>query len=176
MGLDGVEIVVAWEEAFGISIADAEAAVLRTPRAAIDLICQKLSVREGDDFCFSQRIFYLLRKAFVTVLNCARAAVTTRTRLSDLIPGRGRRQIWAALSKEAGLPFPNTTIGVGFLSPTVGEFVTQLTAHSASALIEADAGWSRRQVREVVRAAVTAQIGFKDFSDDADFVYDLRID
>ena len=79
MGLDSVEIVMAWEEAFSISITDAEAADLRTPRLAIDLICQKLKVRQGDDFCFSQRIFYLLRSAFITVLDYPRASITPQT-------------------------------------------------------------------------------------------------
>ena len=176
MGLDSLEIVMGWEEAFGISFADAEAATLGTPRMAVDLICRKLEVREGDDFCFSQRIFYLLRRAFVTVLACPRASITPQTRLGDLIPVRGRQQIWAALSREARLPFPSTMLGIGAWSPTVGDFVTRLTSQSASTLVGAGAAWSRRQVREVVRAVVSQQIGFADYSDDASFVYDLRID
>ena len=176
MGLDSVEIVMAWEEAFGISIADAEAATLRTPRMAVDLICQKLKVRAGDDFCFSQRIFYLLRRAFVTVLACPRATITPRTRLGELIPVRGRQQVWTALSREAGLPLPTTMLGLGSWSPAVGELVTRLTGPFAGALVGTGAGWSRRQVREVVRAVVSQQIGFADYSDDADFVYDLRLD
>lgn len=176
MGLDAVEIVMGWEEAFGISIADAEGAMLRTPRMAIDLICQKLEVREADDFCFSQRIFYLLRRACVAVLACPRAAITPRTRLGELIPIRGRQRVWTALSREARLPLPTTMLGIGSWSPTVGELVTRLTASSASALVGAGAGWSRRQVREVVRAVVSRQIGFTDYSDDADFIHDLRID
>ena len=67
-------------------------------------------------------------------------------------------------------------LGVGSWSPTVGDFVIRLTGYSASALVGASAGWSRRQVREVVRAAVSLQLGITEFSDDADFVYDLRID
>lgn len=177
MGLDGVEIVIAWEEAFGISIADADAATLRTPRMAIDLICRKLTIREGEDFCFSQRIFYLLRRSFVTVLACPRAAVTPRTHLGGLIPIRGRQRVWTALSREACLPLPTTMLGIGSWSPTVGDLVTRLTALSASAQRGgSDGGWSRRQVREVVRAVVASQTGIKTFSDDADFIHDLRID
>jgi len=43
MGLDSVEIVIDWEEEFGIVITDAEATVLRTPRQAMDLITTKLA-------------------------------------------------------------------------------------------------------------------------------------
>lgn len=42
MGLESVELVMAWEEEFGISIADEEAASLLTPRMAIDLIASKI--------------------------------------------------------------------------------------------------------------------------------------
>ena len=176
MGLDGVEIVMAWEEAFGISIADAEAAQLRTPRMAIDLICEKLNVGCGENFCLSQRIFYRLRNAFVQVLSCPRATITPHTRLGDLIPIRGRQRVWSALQRAARLPFPTTVIGLGSWSPTVGDFTVDLAGRSARTLIEASVGWSRQQVREVVRAIVSSQLGIKEFSDDADFVYDLRID
>jgi len=42
MGLDSVEIVLGWEDAFQISISDEEAALLSTPAQAIDLIGSKL--------------------------------------------------------------------------------------------------------------------------------------
>ena len=37
-------------------------------------------------------------------------------------------------------------------------------------------GWSRAQVREVVRAVMYAQLALRQFSDDAEFVRDLGID
>ena len=176
MGLDSVEIVIAWEQAFGISITDAEAGALRTPRMAVDLICRKLNVGAGETFCLSQRVFYRLRRAFVKVLSCPRASISPQTRLSNLVPVLGRQQVWSALSSEACLPFPATRIGVGFCSPTVGDFVQRLTEYSGRFMIAASCGWSRQQVRELVRLAVADTLGIKEFSDDADFVYDLRID
>lgn len=176
MGLDAVEIVVAWEEAFGISITDAEAAGLRTPRMAVDLICRKLNVGQGGSFCLSQRIFYRLRSAFVRVLSIPRASITPRTRLGSLIPILGRQQVWSALSKAARLPLPATMIGVGSFSPTVGDFTRCMTGYSARFLVAEGCGWSQHQVRALVREAVALQLGITEFSDDADFVYDLRID
>ena len=42
MGLDAVEIVMAVEDEFGITISDAEAAECRTPRMIIDLVVSKI--------------------------------------------------------------------------------------------------------------------------------------
>lgn len=41
MGLDSVELIIAWEEAFGITITDAEAARILTPRDVIELIAAR---------------------------------------------------------------------------------------------------------------------------------------
>ena len=42
MGLDIVELVMEWEEAFSINIGDDEAATLSTPAEVCDLVEQKL--------------------------------------------------------------------------------------------------------------------------------------
>ena len=41
MGLDSVELIIAWEEAFGITITDEEAARMLTPRDVIELIAAR---------------------------------------------------------------------------------------------------------------------------------------
>jgi hypothetical protein len=45
MGLDVVELVMAFEEEFGISIPDAEAPELTTPRKVTDYIVEKVAGR-----------------------------------------------------------------------------------------------------------------------------------
>ena len=61
MGLDGVELVMAIEEGFGVTIADAEAEGCVTPAAMIDLVFHKL--RASDErVCVSQRAFHLVRR------------------------------------------------------------------------------------------------------------------
>ncbi len=54
MGLDAVDLVMAWEEVFEIEILDEEAAALITPRMAIDLIFKKLNAL---DFTGSKRVW-----------------------------------------------------------------------------------------------------------------------
>jgi acyl carrier protein len=85
MGLDGVELVMALEEAFGVSISDAEAADLLTPRMVGDLIYSKLDQTE-QSICQSQRAFYLLRKAMMRRLQLTRATFKPDTVFRDLVP------------------------------------------------------------------------------------------
>ena len=102
MGLDSVEIVMAWEDSLGVAIPDQEAALLRTPRQAIDLLCRKLRVDAGGPpgGCLSRHAFYRLRRPFPAVLGCPRAAITPRTRLSELAPRWKARETRSALARR----------------------------------------------------------------------------
>ena len=53
MGLDGVEMVMATEERFGITISDAEAELIRTPGMLIDLVVSKVHLN-SERFCRSK--------------------------------------------------------------------------------------------------------------------------
>ena len=57
MGLDGVEIVMKVEEAFGITIDDAEAGKITTPGQLIELVLSKVG-RTVDEACLTQRAFH----------------------------------------------------------------------------------------------------------------------
>jgi acyl carrier protein len=50
MGLDGVELVMAWEEEFGIVISDEDAEKLITPHLAIDLITIRIHAESSTKF------------------------------------------------------------------------------------------------------------------------------
>ena len=47
MGLDSVELVMAWEEAFGIEVPNGDAEILETPRMVIDYFAAKLGAIDG---------------------------------------------------------------------------------------------------------------------------------
>jgi len=93
MGLDGVELVMALEEGFGVTIADAEAEVCVTPAAVIDLIFGKL--RASDErVCASQRAFYLLRKGLTRTLGVSRRKVALTADIRSFTAGRSERDVW----------------------------------------------------------------------------------
>jgi hypothetical protein len=96
MGLDGVELVMSIEEAFGITITDAEAQSCVTPAKLIDLVFGKLRV--GDErLCISQRAFYLLRKGLTRTLGASRRKVDLGTDIRSFITGGSQREAWEDL-------------------------------------------------------------------------------
>jgi acyl carrier protein len=93
MGLEGVELVMALEEGFGVTITDAEAEASVTPAAVIDLIFGKL--RASDErVCVSQRAFYLLRKGLARTLGVSRRSVALGADVRSFAVGRSERELW----------------------------------------------------------------------------------
>ena len=79
MGLDGVEFIIATENAFGISIPDADVVDLNTPGTLIDYVYERLG--GGDPAaCLKQVAFYRLRRAGMEVLDIPREAFTPSTK------------------------------------------------------------------------------------------------
>jgi acyl carrier protein len=101
MGLDGVELVMNLEEAFGVQITDEEATNCRTPRMVIDMIFSKLKTAD-EHVCRSQRAFYAIRRVLVQTFGLERKSITPDMRLRDIIPESRQKELWeqfkAALS------------------------------------------------------------------------------
>ena len=98
MGLDSVELVMALEEAFGVSIANEEAEALTTPRAVIDLLFTKLQQTDART-CQTQRAFYLLRRGVMTQFGRPRDQVTLDLPIRSLMSPRAERLAWPALGR-----------------------------------------------------------------------------
>ena len=141
MGLDAVEIVMGWEESFGISISDDEAMTLRTPNLAIDLIAKKLGARdEPQRPCLTVRAFHRLRKSIVTVANVPRQSVRPEARLKTLIC-TDRRHTWDAVRAKCGiasLPSP----GWLFEPRTVGDLTRWAVVHATKELKGPGESWT----------------------------------
>jgi len=101
MGLDTVEFVIAIEEAFGITIEDADAESCTTPAKLTDLILSKFE-KTDEKTCLSQRAFYRLRKAFRKALSVARKDFRPQAELEHLVPRDGRRTVWQDIGAATG--------------------------------------------------------------------------
>ncbi len=170
MSLESVELVMGWEEAFGISIPDEEAFVLRTPRMAIDLICRMLGMGDLTGPCLTVRGFHRLRNCFMSAGSLKRESVRLETRIKDLVRGRS----WCVVRASCGvssLPRPRW-----FSRSTVADLLRWMVIHAAKDLKPAGEPWSRSQIRAVVRAVVTDITGLDEFEDDDDFVEVMGID
>lgn len=99
MGLDGVELVMALEEAFGVELKDEEVFKAVTPRLIGDIIFSKLQATD-ERVCQSQRSFYVLRRALMRQFGLRRGEVTLDRKLREFIPRERERDLWPAL-KEA---------------------------------------------------------------------------
>jgi acyl carrier protein len=99
MGLDAVEIVMEVEEAFGISLEDAEAEKIHTPRELIDAVLGKVAHADGSA-CLTQRAFHLVRRSLMNRLGLKRAQITPAVRLADLAPKPTRPDLLAQLAAD----------------------------------------------------------------------------
>jgi len=177
MGLDSVELVLAWEDSFGIQISDAEAERMFTTRQAAERIYEQLrSSGPEDSGCLSLRAFNKLRRAFVDE-GVPRNAVRPDARVTHLLPSRQRRDALSVVCQRAGLEPPRRLpFGLQFTLGRVRDIVIDAVIGQHSSLRLAGHGWSLLQVREVVRAVMYAQLALRRFSDDAEFIKDLKID
>ena len=101
MGMDGVEIVMAVEERFGIAIEDAEAERIRTPGQLIDLVAAKLGLTSAS-ICRTRRAFHRIRRTFMSRFGCDRKSIRPEVRLDVLIPRPSRTKVWRGLQQEFG--------------------------------------------------------------------------
>jgi acyl carrier protein len=175
MGLDSIELILAWEHAFGVEVPDPAAARMYTPRDIIDYFWAKLP-HTPDQVCVTQSAFYRLRRAMAAVLAIPRKRITPSHHIKELLPPKDRQVAWARIGDAVNIahwPSMPSRFGVG---PTVGAFVIQLVGSDPRAFVDGAHGWSRGNVRAVVRAIMYEEIGLEDtFSDEASFREDLDI-
>ncbi len=228
MGLDSVELVMAFEEKFAITIPDEDAEKMVTPRHVIDYIYAQVQHADAAT-CLSQRAFHRIRRALLQELGLERRAVRPATTLASIVPVSDRRRIWARLkqavavdewpelSRSAEVAFviavssilvgatvyaakpPFAGVAAAFAAIgscalliratqhlrlhfaaqlTVGQLAEFMVARGAANLKpESAPGWSREQVRAVVRGIIIDHLNVEPtFSDDASFVDDLGVD
>jgi acyl carrier protein len=106
MGLDGVEIIMATEERFGITIPDEDAEKMRTVGDLHHYVLHKLETQYPEDRCLTSANFYLFRRSCMRTLHVPRSDIKPSTRLSNLLPSRHRSSYWKQLRSETQLELP----------------------------------------------------------------------
>lgn len=99
MGLDGVELVMAVEEYFGIELTDADVEKIITPRDLIEVVLGKMQATEWS-VCLTRRAFYTLRRVLMQDFRCKRADITPNARLESLVPRPNRRLAWQQMKSS----------------------------------------------------------------------------
>ena len=99
MGLDSVELVMAFEEQFGVALGDDEVVHAVTPRKVTDLIFSKLQASDART-CQTQRAFHVLRRGLMDLVGIDRRRVTLDTPLADLLPPPRQLLLWPELGRR----------------------------------------------------------------------------
>jgi hypothetical protein len=102
MGLDTVELVMAFEEAFGVGIPNDAAELLETPRHVVDYLCTVLPVAPSGP-CAAQQTFFRLRRALRPGVAGA-PRLHTRTCVRDVATRDDWPAAWQAARTAAGEP------------------------------------------------------------------------
>lgn len=100
MGLEGVELIMATEETFGIEFSE-DAYKLDTPEKVIDYIYDQIG-QDKSDVCTSQQAFYLLRRTIQSIFHLDRKMITLETPIWNFIPNSQDGKSWFELQAALG--------------------------------------------------------------------------
>lgn len=168
MGLQTVEMMLFWEKAFGIELNESEAARMRTPGSVADLIAEKLAAVDAPGPCLSRRAFVRIRNAAAQIAGTPPTTIKPKSRCARIIPC-GQFQTIRDATGIGELPHP----GMFFGPKTFGDLSRWSVANAPHSLRDANAPWTRGEVRQVVRAVVSEVLNLRRFKDTADFYRDL---
>ncbi len=136
MGLDSVELVLAFEEAFGVAISDGAAEKMATPGGVIDFMCAQRGPGTAK-LCLSRRAFHVVRRRLIEAGHL-RKTVRPDAALDEFFPDGPRQQLWPRLRGDFSvrqwpeLVRPDWLVRIAFLTiMAVAVAVAILTARSS---------------------------------------------
>lgn len=176
MGLDGVEFVMALEEAFGLAIPDSDAERLVTPGHVVRYLEGRLQA--GTSGCLEQRAFYALRRAAMSVLHLPRSAFRPETQWEPVLGSRHRRHTWKLLHSATGVaPWPKMSVwgSIPASAASMGDTARYLASYGVPSLQRHGEGWSTAQIQTTVTRLMADTLGIEKFDWDQSFVQDLGI-
>jgi hypothetical protein len=172
MGLDGVELIMAYEDAFSIEITDADAIKIRTPQDVIELVCSRVELSD-ESTCLEQAAFHVIRRETMLLTSAERRQIALSTPLSRLFMLTPPEVITRRLSEKLGLrdrlPIDRMT--------TVGDLVRHV-AGSAAFIAKRGKPWTRDEIALVIRQVTLAQLGIAEdeYGVTRRFAEDLGVD
>jgi hypothetical protein len=159
MGLDTLELVMAFEDEFGIAIPDAAASEMVTVDRTVQYIVAQLRAQPAPaGVCTTARAFYRLRKKLVDRFGVSRSQVRTDTAIGSLVEKRRRRE-WSKIADASGLRRePNALFKPGFPPPHTS-IRTLIETRNKSAFRRFDGTIDEAAVFQQVREIISFQLG-----------------
>ena len=160
MGLDTVELLMGFEEEFGIEIPDEVAERLTTVRELHDYLSNTLILVEPMK-CLSQKIFYKLRRGLIEIYKLQRKDITPNTLLSELVSYDQLQDGWPYLEMFIEMRTPsfevsNKLLGFTLSSRTLNmeELVQSLIKLNPKFLVPDD----RPEIHDIYRRIVDVTV------------------
>jgi len=177
MGLDTVELVMAFEEAFGLEIPNAAAGRIRTVRDVVDYVAaRKPIVRTAA--CSTRRTFYMLRRALRPAAGRV-SRIPPDTRLGALADRESWPELWERVRGEGDGAWPARVPWKRWWRDgpeTVGELTLYVVVSQPRTRHPHGEPWTRDEVTRTVRRVVYDELGiWKAYLDDS-FVEDFGLD
>lgn len=185
MGLDTVELVMAFEETFGIAISDEDTEGLSTVRNMVDYIEAKIRPMALIPMsnCLTRTVFLELRRYALPILRTPRTAFRPDAQLPDLIPKPQRtafrRMVVKKFSTAVNRNNPLQAL-IGYAEvwqyATLRELVTA-AANRRSLGSDLGRNLTRPQLEVMVWDILEEQLGIRrqDYSLESRFIQDMRV-
>jgi acyl carrier protein len=177
MGLDTVEMVMAFEEAFALDIPNTAAERMRTVRDVIDYVFARKPVVPSTT-CSTQQTFYVIRRALGPVAGRG-GRLTPDTRIEELSDRDSWPRLWERIRTEGGSAWPARVPWKSWWrdSPeTLGELTLFVEAVRKTTRHAEGEPWTRDAVTATVRRVIYEQQGIWKARLDDSFVEDFGLD
>jgi len=178
VGLEGVEIVMATEETFGISIPDEAAQQIVTVRQLVDYVTARVQTTPETE-CRTQRLFYRLRRGFKTEVAALVPRFDLDLPLADIVHKDQWPRVWTAVRDRVGVSdWPDTVPWPGLLRDgpkTVRQLIWHLVWSLPRPTHTHGGAWTRSRIEAEVRRIIAEVLGEKDYRLAARFAEDLGV-
>lgn len=171
MGLDSVELVLRFEDTFGIEIPDADAEKITTVKDVTNYVFSKVE-HTDQNTCLTQQAFYFLRRSFMQYLQIPRLFICPKAKLDSILPKENRKDALQHLKNEAGIDIrlKKSIFSTGVES--VADLAKHLALNHPTLFKKA---WTRRQVARLVRDITIDETGVEDVKPKMRFIEDIGI-
>lgn len=175
MGLDSVELIMRFEEAFGVAIPDATAERMITPRDTVDYFAEQLAAAP-DEVCASQKTFYQLRRGLRSAVG-PEPVLRPGTEIRDLVERCHWTVLWGRVRDRAGAAdWPERVPWRGWMLGDAPRTLGQLVRYLLSVTPMPRHVATKGQIELIVRRIIREQLGVQHFSLDDEYVRDLGVD
>jgi acyl carrier protein len=176
MGLDTVEMIMAFEDAFGVEMPNQAAERIQTVRDVIDFFVARKPIVPTTT-CSTQQTFHVIRRALVTSGRVGR--LRPDTRLGALFAAEGWPRVWRRIRTVGGSAWPESVPWKGWrrdAPETLGELTLYVEATRKRPPHPQGQPWTRDAITATVREVIYEEQGIWKVHLDDSFVEDFGLD